>query len=155
MDSRPSQLLVLDVDTGLPHIPGVHFRLLIQRLLCFGLALAWVFTAAGSGVHALEVLHFVCDEHGVAEHVGDDGHRLEGHHLQTAPSPGGTLHDACDEIVATLDEAPCMLPVVLTAMHPPSVTERNCPTTPPAMEQERPRGPPLLAYAAKTSPPRA
>ncbi len=129
--------------------------LLLRRLLAASLALAWAFVAVESGVHALEAIHVVCDEHGVVEHLGDGEADRDEAHIEAPPASSDAAHDACGELLAIQDESSSLTPALVALPQPPPSLDGDVTVLAPTWDSTQPRGPPLLAYAAKTSPPRA
>lgn len=125
-----------------------------RRLAAVLLALFWAWSVGESSLHALESQHVVCDEHGVVEDVhgahGDESpasiseaDQGEDESHASCSHPSATRQSAVTGGAAVTVGAPLTLPPVDRRPSDPSVAAQS------------PRGPPLLALAAKTSPPRA
>ena len=126
----------------------------VRRLAAVLLALFWVWSVGESSLHALESQHVVCDEHGAVEDV-HASHGQEGPASISEADPGeDEAHASCSHPSATRQSAVAgeATSVVAAPLTFPDVDARPMD---PSVAAESPRGPPLLALAAKTSPPRA
>ena|GEM_PF-4904786 len=117
------------------------------------LALFWAWSVGESAQHTLESQHVHCDEHGVLEDLastsahGDDSPAVSADANTTEDG-----HAACVHGVPCRGSSAALAPPASWSIAPPApqVEPRH---VSPVPLSDAPRGPPLLALAAKTSPP--